>query len=171
MSTTIRPPHLQPPAPPSPPAAASHPDLIVLVRKLPQRATGVVRRLGWKLSVLLAGAAVLVLGWLIYAWMTGGSGATAEITATVARADLPVTVSERGELERSHTIDVRCEGEGYQNKLITILPEGKHVTKGEIVAAFDVDQINRTLLEQEVKYKTAVGKADAAEGELEVQKQ
>ena len=50
-----------------------------------------------------------------------------DITATVKRGTLPVTVTERGELESSLTVDARCEVEGYQNKIVTILPEGTAV--------------------------------------------
>ena len=115
-------------------------------------------------------AGVVVLVFLIR-WWIGGATQTDEITRAVVRADLPVTVNERGELQSAKTIDVRCEVEGRQNKLISILPEGTRVTKGQLVATFDADELNRNVLEQEVKYKTAVGKAEAAAGELEVQKQ
>lgn len=138
--------------------------------RLSAPARRVVYRLGWKRSAAAAALLIVVLAWLLHGWISGGSTST-DITAIAIRADLPITVSERGELESSHTVDVRCEVEGYQNKLITILPEGTRVTKGQVVAAFDADQLNRSLLEQEVKAKTAQGKAEAAAGELEVQKQ
>jgi len=104
---------------------------------------------------------------------------TDEITATVKRATLPITVIERGELESSKTIDARCEIEGttFQNKIVTILPEGTKVKgpgwfwwePGQIVVTFDKEKLKTDYLTRDITYKTAVGKAKAAKGELEVQ--
>jgi RND family efflux transporter MFP subunit len=128
-----------------------------------------------------AGGAILILTGLIgggLRWKFGLSTPSDEITATVKRADLPITVTEKGELESSKTIDVRCEVEGRQNKIVSILPESTPV-KGpgwfwwepaQVVVTFDADELTRQYMDQKVKYKTAVGKAKAAEGELEVQK-
>src|SRR5438309_1731088 len=93
-----------------------------------------------------------------------------EITVPVRRAVLPIVVSERGELESSKQIVGRCEVEGFQNKIVSILPEGTHVMKGDIVVVFDADQLKQKYADQEVKVKQAEGKAKAAKGELEVQK-
>lgn len=136
---------------------------------VPRTAAGRLRRLGWKGG--LAAVVLFLLGWWTLRWLLVPAGPGGEITVAAARADLPITVSERGELESSKTVDVRCEVEGHQNKLISIVPEGSRVTKGQEVARFDADQLSRQVLEQEVKFKTAQGRADAAKGELEVQKQ
>lgn len=128
-----------------------------------------------------AGGAILILAGLIgggLRWKLGFSTPSDEVTATVKRADLPITVTEKGELESSKTIDVRCEVEGRQNKIVSILPESTPVKgpgwfwwePGQVVVTFDADELTRQYMDQKVKYKTAVGKAKAAEGELEVQK-
>src|SRR5438046_385913 len=49
-------------------------------------------------------------------------------------------------------------------------PEGARVRKGQEVAKFDSEAIQRKYAEQEVKWKQAEGKAKAATGDLEVQK-
>ncbi len=54
------------------------------------------------------------------------------INFRVKPANLPVTVSERGLLESSENKDVFAEVEGGTT-IIMILPEGKRVTKGELV--------------------------------------
>jgi hypothetical protein len=56
---------------------------------------------------LLGGAALLAFGATRWNWRD--HEAMPEITATVVRAELPITVTERGELESSKTVDVRCE--------------------------------------------------------------
>jgi RND family efflux transporter MFP subunit len=100
-----------------------------------------------------------------------------EITATVKRATLPIIVTERGELESSKTIDARCEVEGFQNKIVSILAEGTKVKgpgwfwwePGQLVVTFDKEKLKTDYLTRDITYKTAVGKAKAAKGELEVQ--
>jgi len=79
-------------------------------------------------------------------------------------------VTEHGDLESSKTVDVRCEVEGYQNKIVTILPEGIQVKKDQVVVTFDSDQLQRSYDDQKVKWQQAVGKAKMAVGELTVQK-
>ncbi len=110
-------------------------------------------------------------------WKFSASSVAEEITATVKRANLTITVTERGELESSKTIDARCEVEGYQNKIVSILPEGTKVKgpgwfwwePGQIVVTFDREKLKTDYLTKDSTYKTAVGKAKAAKGELEVQ--
>jgi HlyD family secretion protein len=100
-----------------------------------------------------------------------------DITATVKRAVLSITVTERGELESSKTIDARCEVEGYQNKIVSLIPEATKVKgpgwfwwePGDVVITFDKEKLKTDFLTKDVAYKGAVGKAKAAKGELEVQ--
>jgi RND family efflux transporter MFP subunit len=105
---------------------------------------------------------------LLIRWLAIGPDETAPLTVPVRRDTLDITVTERGELESSHQVDSRCEVEGYQNKIVSILPEGNHVKKGELVVTFDSDQLNRQFADQEVKFRTAEGKAKSARGDLEV---
>jgi HlyD family secretion protein len=105
------------------------------------------------------------------------SSQTEEITASVKRAILSITVTERGELESSKTIDARCEVEGYQNKIVSLIAEGTKVKgpgwfwwePGQVVITFDKEKLKTDFLTKDVAYKGAVGKAKAAKGELEVQ--
>jgi RND family efflux transporter MFP subunit len=103
-------------------------------------------------------------------WFWRPQSAIKEITVAARRALLPIIVGERGELESSKQTDVRCEVEGFQNKIVTILPEGVRVKKGDVVVVFDADQLKQKFADQEVKVKQAEGKTKAARGELEVQK-
>jgi RND family efflux transporter MFP subunit len=150
--------------------------------KLSLKPTGKKARLPWHRQTrwrLACGGvlAVLALGGTL-SWKFGKNSLTAEITGTVKRATLPITVTERGEVESSKTIDSRCEVEGYQNKIVSILPEGTTVKgpgwfwwePGQIVVTFDKEKLRTDYLTKDVMYKTAVGKAKAAIGELEVQK-
>lgn len=91
------------------------------------------------------------------------------LTAAVTRGDLVISVTERGELESSQSLQVNCEIEGG-GKLVTILPEGTKVTKGQEVARFDIDLLSKAISLQDVKCEQAAGKIKTAQGELEVQK-
>jgi RND family efflux transporter MFP subunit len=133
---------------------------------------------GWKIVfVLVALIALAVAAWGVQRWLWPANTAGAELTAAVSRGDLPIVVTERGDLESSKTITVKCDVEfsGEQQrspglKIVSILPEGTRVTKGQVVVELDTDKLKRTLAEQEVKYNTARGKYEAARQELEVQK-
>jgi HlyD family secretion protein len=103
-------------------------------------------------------------------WYWPGGGGDVEITATAVRGELPVVVTERGELESSLTVTAKCEVEVDQIKIVSIIPEGTRVKKDDVVVQFDADKLKSTLAEQEVKYNTAVGKFETARQELEVQK-
>lgn len=116
----------------------------------------------------LAVIALLALG--VSQWSSREHEALPEVTATVVRAELPITVIERGELESSKTVDVRCEVEGEQIKIVEIIPEGTRVSEGDVVIRFDTDKLSRSITEQEVKWRTADAKARASEEDLEVAK-
>jgi RND family efflux transporter MFP subunit len=119
------------------------------------------------LLVLLALAGT---AWGARRWLWPGEATATELTATVTRGDLPIVVTERGELESSKTITAKCEVEVEQIKIVAILAEGTRVKKGEEVVRLDTEKLKRTLAEQEVKYNTAAGKFAATRQELEVQK-
>jgi RND family efflux transporter MFP subunit len=114
---------------------------------------------------------VIVLAALgVQRWVFPAGRATDAITATVMRTDLPVIVTERGQLESAKTVKAKCEVEGEVSKIVFLEPESTHVKKGQVVVRFDADKIRRSLAEQEIKFKTADGKARQAKEELDVQK-
>jgi HlyD family secretion protein len=134
----------------------------------PPRASGSHKLRGltrwWPLGLLALG--IVVVAYFI--GRPGGKGGDF-LTATVVRGDLPVVVTERGELDSTKSETVRCDVEVKEIKLVTIVPEGTRVSKGEEVARFDTDELKNKYAEQEVKWKTADGKAKGAAGDLEVQ--
>jgi RND family efflux transporter MFP subunit len=125
---------------------------------------------GWVLKLAALSCVAVPLLYFGRHWYLPSAPPSAEITATVTRTDLPILVTEHGELESSKTVDVRCEIEGFQNKIVTIQPEGTHVKKGDVVVTFDADQLQRNYDDQKVKWQQAVGKAKTCKGELIVQK-
>lgn len=126
------------------------------------------RSVAIKVGVAVVVIVLLALG--ISQWGSAEHEALPEVTATVVKAELPVTVMERGELESSKTVDVRCEVEGEQIKIVELIPEGTRVSEGDVVIRFDTDKLSRSITEQEVKWRTADAKALASEEDLEVAK-
>jgi HlyD family secretion protein len=116
------------------------------------------------------GAGMVVLGllaWGIYAWLAPARHGRVSITAIASRGELPVVVTERGELESSQSVSVRCEVEGRQHKIVEIVPNGTHVKKDQVVLKFDTEELTRRHGEQEVKLKGAEGKAKSTKEKLE----
>jgi RND family efflux transporter MFP subunit len=97
-------------------------------------------------------------------------GSSDVLTAAAVRGDLPVTVTERGELDSMKSVMVRCEVEVKEIKLVSIAAEGTRVSKNDEVGQLDADELKRRASEQEVKWKTAESKALSAESDLEVQR-
>ncbi len=170
MSTATNPPtsSLSPPASPtdSPVLERAYPPL----KNLPKSRKKPATWLGWAWKAALAVLVAVAIAWGIKWWFFRDAGSGGEITATVVRGDLPVIVTERGELESSKTEDIRCVLEGRQNKIVFIEPEGAQVKKDQVVCRLDVDDLTRECAKQEALYKQAKGKADASKEELEVQK-
>ena len=131
----------------------------------PVRASRLRRLLRWSAAAIVAVGLVALI-----AYFVRPRGASNVLTAPVVRGDLPVTVTERGELDSIKSVMVRCDVEAKEIKLVSIVPEGTHVKKGDVVAQLDTDELKRRSAEQEVKWKTAEAKSLAAIGDLEVQK-
>src|SRR4051795_11173706 len=71
------------------------------------------------------------------------------INFKVEPAHLPVTVVERWTLESSENQDVFCQVEG-STTIIMIVPEGKRVTKGELVCELDSSALQDNLKNQKI---------------------
>jgi RND family efflux transporter MFP subunit len=68
---------------------------------------------------------------------------------TVASGKLRVTLSEPGLVEASESLDVFCQVEG-RTTIISILPEGTRVTKGQLVCELDSSRLRDALENQRI---------------------
>ncbi len=129
----------------------------------PKRSSNVLRTLSFIVMPLA------LTGTLAYKYWPAATASNTELTGSVTRGDMQIIVTEPGEIQSAKTIDVRCEVEGRQIKIVEIAAEGKAVKKDEVVVKFDTEELTKAYQDQEVKWKQADGKANAAREELKVQ--
>ncbi len=98
------------------------------------------------------------------------SGTDGPLMSEVRKATLRITVTERGNLESCVTVDGICEVNANQIKIISLVPEGTKVKKGEIVCKFDSSEIDKNISLQDIKVKQALSKIETSEQELEIQR-
>ncbi len=79
----------------------------------------------------------------------------------VSKQKLVITVTERGNLESSKNEDVFNEVEG-QTTILTILPEGTKVKKGELVCELDSATLSDNLVNQQISTERAKADYDNA---------
>ncbi|MBX3419480.1 MAG: efflux RND transporter periplasmic adaptor subunit [Pirellulaceae bacterium] len=88
---------------------------------------------------------------------------------TVTKRTITDTVVERGTIESQNTTIGVCNLPGYQNKIISIVPEGTVVAKDDLVVQFDSTDIDRMINEKSIALNEAEGKLAQAEEELGIQ--
>ena len=94
----------------------------------------------------------------------------AALTYQVTRRNLQDTIIERGTLESQSTVQGICDLPGWQNKIISIVPEGSTVETGALVVEFDSSEIDKLIAANKSKLVAAEGKLESAKQELAVQK-
>lgn len=94
----------------------------------------------------------------------------APITAVARKTVIPHEILAGGELQSADSVDVVCEVEGQDIKIVEIVPEGTLVDEGQIVVRLDPSQINDELAQQRITVTQADAAAKAALEELKIQK-
>ena len=116
-----------------------------------------------KLTMALFITGTVVLGLTVWALVGARFKKNSKtlVYYTVARADLPITVTERGNLLSQQEIDVFCELENLSGdrsgnsgtQILTIVPNGTDVKKGDLLVEFDAapltDRLDQQLLSLE----------------------
>jgi HlyD family secretion protein len=100
-----------------------------------------------------------VAGWTRRSWKELGTASQPLIFYTVARSDLPITVTERGNLESQTNTEIRCELETissqYGTRIVSLVPNGKAVEEGELLVEFDAAPLKDRLDGQVLAYEQA----------------
>lgn len=133
-------------------------------KDIPQKLPAVVRRR----PVLFAAVAVLTLAALLFLMFRPASGkANAGAFFTVKRGDFTVTVVEGGTLSAVTEVAIRNEVEGTA-RIISIVPEGSYVRKGDLLVELDASQAQDQLNQQEINFEKAKFAVEQAEAQLEI---
>jgi HlyD family secretion protein len=119
------------------------------------------------LTVAAAGVAGVAYSGLLPSWGSS-TNKDAPLSVTVGRGTLRIIVTERGNLESVKTVDGICELQGYQNKIIQIVPEGNKVDKGAIVCRIDSSEIDKTIAKQKIQAKQASTRVETTKQEVEI---
>jgi len=90
-------------------------------------------------------------------------------THLVSRGDLAITVREKGEVKAVRSIRIASEVEG-QTRIISIVPEGTHVKKDDLLVELDSSQLRDELTQQEITLESARASLTEAQEALEIQK-
>lgn len=125
---------------------------------------------------VLGGLAVIVLIFILLA-MSGARGPSAkESTVTPAkRGDFTVSVTEEGNLKSLDTIDIRCEVEGRNITIISLIEEGTYITEDDvadsrILVQLDSSSFEEQLNRQKISLMSAGASYTQAREELEIQR-
>lgn len=108
-----------------------------------------------------------------YAVSNMPSTSTADIdvpVASVKRINLRDTIIERGTLESQQAIEINCEMDQWENKIIFILPEGTVVKKGQVVVRFDSSRLEESITDYQQRVADYRSQVQVAKEELIVQK-
>ena len=115
--------------------------------------------------LLVAGSTVAGVGVLVQSGTSGAQARPAEKPQAAAADDaasvetvrpgkLEVSLVERGSLESATNQDVYCNVEG-QTTIISIVPEGTRVNKGQVICELDSAALHDQMLNQRIKTEQA----------------
>lgn len=126
--------------------------------------------IGQKKFKRILGALVLISLMLIIARLPrSGNDPQAEVTYTVTRGDLLVSVIEGGNLKAKKSVNIVSEVEG-QATIISIVPEGTFVKEGEVLVELDSANLRERYTQQEITFQSAQSSYTEAREAYEIQK-
>lgn len=89
-------------------------------------------------------------------------------TAKVRTGQFVVSFHEIGTLEAERSVPVNAESGG---KVITLLPDGKPVKTGDVIAQMDTTDIEKEIRNKELAHQNALADVNRAKAELEILKE
>ncbi len=155
-----------------------------IAEKQGNKATGksaIVKRLR---PVLIFVAVVVAIGMFVFLWwwtsrapflaFARKQGGVKELGIfTVRRGDLPITVTEGGDIKALNSTDIKSEVEG-QTKIISIVGEGTYITPEDVnnrkvLVELDSSNIKERLTQQEITFSTEKASYTEAKETLDIQ--
>ncbi len=102
-------------------------------------------------------ALVLVIGLILILFRSGGSSAKSNsemATFVTKRGPLTISVLESGTIKAREQIIIKNEVEG-RTSIITLIPEGTHVKKGDLLVELDASTLQDNKIDQEIRVQNA----------------
>ena len=126
----------------------------------------------WARNKLVPGATAVVIVlalWFLLARGSKKAGVAQQVFYSVKRGDFLVSVVEGGTIKAVREVTVRCELEGT-SRIISIVPEGSYVKKGELLVELDSSDLRERITQQEVTFQNVRFAMLQAQQYLEIQK-
>jgi len=147
-----------------------------IAEKQGNKATGESAIVKWLRSVLIFVVVAAALGLCVFLWWIsrGHDGSTKELGIfTVRRGDLPITVTEAGDIKALNSTDIMSEVEG-QTKIISIVDEGTAITpedvnNGKVLVELDSSSIKERLTQQQITFSIEEASYTEAKESLDIQ--
>ena len=127
----------------------------------PRRSTGRKWIGAVVLFAIVAGAVYLSIG------ATSRHRSRAVETYDVTRRSFAIVLNEKGEMEATKSVDVKCEVEG-RSTIIWLIPEGTEVEEGDLLVKLASNEIDDKVRAEEIKVQNTKAAAEAADKELEI---
>jgi RND family efflux transporter MFP subunit len=132
-------------------------------------------------KLLLWGTPVLVLGLVLLATATGrttkrnawSGDQSAPLTAVAVSAPFLQQVIERGEVESSSNVEIRCQVQSRSSNgipIIQIVPEGSYVKEGEFLVKLDDSTLQMDVVQQQITCNTSRAFAVEAQADYDATK-
>ena len=121
-----------------------------------------------KRAPLIIGAVVVVIGLIVAMAGDSDDETKDEEFYLVKKDDFLVTIVEGGTLEAVNEVSIRNEMK-YSSKIVSIVPEGSYVKKGDLLCELDVSEIEDRLDEQKLSVESAEFAVTQAEENLKIQ--
>lgn len=121
-------------------------------------------------------AAVVIIGagwarqWFTLPWSASGEDIDDAITAVASNTAVPHQVLAGGELQSSRAVEVVCDVEALQMKIVHMVQEGTQVKADQIVVQLDPSEISERLAKQQIQVTQADAIAKAAAEDLKIQR-
>lgn len=141
----------------------------VPARSLGSRRGGIVRPL-LAVMTLLAMLGAGYFRYLVPVAKPWAAVSTHPVTATAEKGPFVHEVIERGEVESSSNIEVRCEVQSRNSlgtAILEIAPEGTYVEKGDFLVRLDDSTLKAELLQQQILCNNSSAQVIQAESDVE----
>lgn len=126
-------------------------------------------RKGGALFVTCVAVALIAVSGYFLMRSSGGAAAAhlGASTYPVSKRTFNVTLNEKGELEATRSVDVKCEVEG-RSTIIWLIDEGTEVKKGDLLVKIASNEIDDKIRAEQITVQNAQAAAEAAQKELEI---